>query len=233
MKHLLTAATTALLSVTLYACAPAQTVETTETSTPAVAQAQVNFDAPPTGPQALFKNTRTDGLEEMIIAGGCFWCTESDFEKITGVREAVSGYTGGTLDNPGYKQVGTNRTGHYEAVKVTYDPSVVTYRQLVDHYWKTVDPTDDRGQFCDKGASYRTAIFVTPEQLTDAESSLAYIKANKPFSEDIVTPILPAVTFYDAEGYHQNYYKRNKLRYKHYRNGCGRDKRLNQLWGEG
>ena len=137
------------------------------------------------------------------------------------------------MDNPGYKQVGTNRTGHYEAVKVTYDPSVVTYRQLVDHYWRTVDPTDDRGQFCDKGASYRTAIFVTPEQLADAESSLAYIKANKPFEADIVTPILPAVTFYDAEEYHQDYYKRNNFRYKRYRNGCGRDKRLNQLWGEG
>ena len=227
MKHFILAATTALISVSIYACAPAQTVETLEVP------ASAKVLAPTSGPQAPFKNTRTDGLEEMIIAGGCFWCTESDFEKIPGVTEAVSGYTGGTLDNPKYKQVGTNRTGHYEAVKVTYDPSVVTYRQLVDMYWMTVDPTDDRGQFCDKGDSYRSAIFVTPEQRADAEGSLAQIKTTKPFSDTIVTPILPAVTFYDAEGYHQNYYKKNSLRYKYYRNGCGRDKRLKKLWGEG
>ena len=227
MKHFKTAAMAATLSLSIYACAPAQTVEAAETSPQTIAA------VPTSGPQAPFKNTRADGLEEMIIAGGCFWCTESDFEKITGVQEAVSGYTGGTLDNPEYKQVGTNRTGHYEAVKVTYDPSVVTYRQLVDYYWRTVDPTDDRGQFCDKGESYRTAIFVTPEQRSEAESSLSKIRETKPFSADIVTPILPAVTFYDAEGYHQNYYKRNSLRYKYYRNGCGRDKKLQQLWGEG
>ncbi|MEP3655799.1 MAG: peptide-methionine (S)-S-oxide reductase MsrA [Litorimonas sp.] len=227
MKHLLTAAATAILSLSVYACAPAQSAEKTEIPASAEVLSAIS------GPQAPFKNTRTDGLEEMIIAGGCFWCTESDFEKITGVKEAVSGYTGGTLDNPTYKKVGTNRTGHYEAVKVTYDPAVVTYRQLVDHYWKTVDPTDDRGQFCDKGASYRSAIFVTPEQRVDAEKSLALITETKPFSDEIVTPILPAVTFYDAEAYHQNYYKRNSLRYKYYRNGCGRDKRLKQLWGDG
>jgi len=226
MKHLLTAAMAATLSVSIYASAPAQTAETTETTITATA------NVPTSGPQAPFKNTRNDGLEEMIVAGGCFWCTESDFEKITGVTEAVSGYTGGTLENPGYKQVGKNNTGHYEAVKVTYDPSVVTYRQLVDYYWRTVDPTDDRGQFCDKGASYRTAIFATPEQRNDAEQSLAQIITDKPFSAEIVTPVLPAVTFYDAEAYHQDYYKRNSLRYKYYRNGCGRDKRLQQLWGD-
>lgn len=226
MKHYITAATTAILALSIYACAPAQSVEKTETPVSTEALSAIS------GPQAPFKNTRTDGLEEMIIAGGCFWCTESDFEKITGVKKAVSGYTGGTLDNPKYKQVGTNRTGHYEAVKVTYDPAIVTYRQLVDHYWKTVDPTDNRGQFCDKGASYRSAIFVTPEQRADAESSLALITETKPFSDEIVTPILPAVTFYDAEGYHQDYYKKNSLRYKYYRNGCGRDKRLKQLWGD-
>jgi len=226
MKHFITATATLLLSASLYACAPAQTAETTEMPAASDVLSAVS------GPQAPFKNTRSDGLEEMIIAGGCFWCTESDFEKITGVSEAVSGYTGGTLDNPTYKKVGTNKTGHYEAVKVTYDPAIVTYRQLVDHYWTTVDPTDDRGQFCDKGASYRSAIFVTPEQRGEAESSLAQIIQSKPFSDKIVTPILPAVTFYDAENYHQNYYKRNSLRYKYYRNGCGRDKRLKQLWGD-
>ena len=224
MKILLTA--TALICVSLAACAPAQSSEARQsTPDPQVLSAL-------TGPQAPFKNTRTDGLEEMIIAGGCFWCTESDFEKITGVREAVSGYTGGSLDNPTYKKVGTNRTGHYEAVKVTYDPAVVTYRELVDYYWTTVDPTDARGQFCDKGESYRTAIFATPQQRADAEASLKFIDANKPFKAAIVTPILPAVTFYDAEAYHQDYYKRNGLRYKYYRNGCGRDKKLKQLWGD-
>lgn len=227
MKHYLTAAATALFALSSYACAPAQSAETPDTP------AATKVMSATSGPQAPFKNTRTDGLEEMIIAGGCFWCTESDFEKITGVTEAVSGYTGGTLDNPKYKQVGTNRTGHYEAVKVTYDPNVVTYRQLVDHYWKTVDPTDARGQFCDKGESYRSAIFATPEQRADAEGSLAQIKKTKPFSAAIVTPILPAVTFYDAENYHQDYYKKNSLRYKYYRNGCGRDKRLEKLWGDG
>lgn len=226
MKHYIASVTAAILSISVYACAPAQSADQTQIF------AKTEVRAPTSGPQAPFKNTRTDGLEEMIIAGGCFWCTESDFEKIPGVTEAVSGYTGGTLDNPGYKQVGTNRTGHFEAVKVTYDPTVVTYRQLVDMYWKTVDPTDNRGQFCDKGESYRSAIFATPEQRADAEGSLAQIKSTKPFSADIVTPILPAVTFYDAEGYHQNYYKKNSLRYKYYRNGCGRDKRLKQLWGD-
>jgi len=206
-------------------CAQAQSPDAREAAT-----APVKLTAT-SGPQAPYKSTRTDGLEEMIIAGGCFWCVESDFEKITGVREAVSGYTGGRLDNPTYKKVGTNRTGHLEAVKVIYDPSVVTYRQLVDYYWKTVDPTDARGQFCDKGESYTTAIFATPQQRLDAENSLAQIKADKPFSAEIVTPILPAVTFYDAEGYHQNYYKVNPARYKRYRKGCRRDARLSQLWG--
>ena len=223
----MTAAMAATLSLALYACAPAQTVEAAETSPQTVAA------VPTSGPQAPFKNTRTDGLEEMIVAGGCFWCAESDFEKITGVRDAISGYSGGTLDNPSYKQVGTNRTGHLEVIKVVYDPAVVTYRQLVDHYWKTVDPTDSRGQFCDKGHSYTTAVFVTPEQRADAESSLKNITATKPFEADIVTPILPAVTFYEAEGYHQDYYKKNPDRYYRYRNGCGRDARLRKVWNEG
>jgi len=223
MKKLLTV--TALLSLTLAACAQAQSGERLEAG-----PAEIILTAT-SGPQAPFKNTRTDGLEEMIIAGGCFWCVESDFEKIPGVREAISGYTGGTLDNPTYKKVGTNRTGHLEAVKVIYDPAVVSYRRLVDYYWKTVDPTDASGQFCDKGESYTTALFVTPEQRADAENSLQQIKADKPFNADIVTPILPAVTFYDAEGYHQDYYKVNPVRYKYYRNGCRRDARLKQLWG--
>lgn len=172
------------------------------------------------------------GEQTAIFAGGCFWCTEKDFETLPGVREAVSGYTGGNTQNPTYRQVGTNRTGHYEAVKVFYDPSKVSYRELVDYYWKTVDPTDPRGQFCDKGESYRTAIFATPEQMADAAASKAAIEQSKPFAEPIVTPVLAAATFYDAEDYHQNYYKVNPKKYKRYRGGCGRDKRLKQLWGQ-
>lgn len=166
-----------------------------------------------------------------IFAGGCFWCTESDFEKLPGVVAAVSGYTGGTTKNPTYKEVTYKNTGHYEAVKVTYDPSKVTYSELVEYYWTTVDPTDPRGQFCDKGESYRTAIFADPEQIATAKQSKEALSATKPFKADIVTPVLPSQTFYNAETYHQDYYKKNPLRYKYYRNGCGRDKRLEQLWG--
>jgi len=229
MKLLLTAAAMLSLTFALAACAPAQSVETTETTAAAVAKG----DAPQTGPRALFKSVRNDGLEEMIIAGGCFWCVEADFEKVKGVEEVISGYTGGGLEAPSYKKVVTNRTGHYEAVKVVYDPKITSYRTLVDHFWKTIDPTDSRGQFCDKGESYRTAIFVTPEQRRDAEKSLKKITANKPFEADIVTLILPAVTFYDAEEYHQDYYKKNSRHYYRYRNGCGRDRTLNRLWGQG
>ncbi len=222
MKYLITAASLLILT----ACAPAQSVEANNRPV------ETQVLSATSGPQAPYKSTRTDGLEEMIVAGGCFWCVESDFEKIDGVREAISGYTGGTLDNPKYKQVGTNRTGHFEAAKIIYDPKVVSYRKLVDYYWKTIDPTDTRGQFCDKGESYLSAIFVTPEQRADAQDSLEKIKATKPFSAEIVTPILPAVTFYDAEDYHQDYYKKNSIRYKYYRNGCGRDRKLEQLWGK-
>lgn len=227
MKTLLATLSAPLAVLAFAACAPAQSVEKFDMT----ADAQVLSAVATSGPQAPYQITRTDGLSEMIIAGGCFWCVESDFEKMDGVVEAISGYTGGTLDNPDYKTVSYTETGHYEAVKVIFDPSVVTYRQLVDAYWKTVDPTDARGQFCDKGSSYRTAVFATPEQMAAARASLSDVKANKPFPANIVTPVLPAVTFYDAEGYHQDYYKKSKLKYKYYRNGCGRDKRLRQLWG--
>lgn len=228
MKHFMTAAATALLSVSLYACAPAQSAETSASSQQTSA---TKTAAPTTGPQAPFRSTRTDDLKELIVAGGCFWCIESDFEKLDGVREVISGYTGGTVDNPTYRIVTGERSGHFEAVKVVYDPSVVTYNQLLDYYWRHVDPTDPRGQFCDKGPSYTTAIFATPEEYADAEASKAEIEKSKPFSDPIVTPILPAVTFYDAESYHQDYYKKNPKRYNSYRNGCRRDARVKQLWG--
>ncbi|MGB0907656.1 MAG: peptide-methionine (S)-S-oxide reductase MsrA [Maricaulaceae bacterium] len=173
----------------------------------------------------------TKNTASAIFAGGCFWCVESDFEKLPGVIEAVSGYTGGTTKNPTYKEVTYKDTGHYEAAKIIYDPSVVSYEELLAYYWTTVDPTDPHGQFCDKGDSYRTAIFANAEQFEAAESSKASIKQTKPFKAAIVTPVLKAQTFYDAEGYHQNYYKKNPIRYKYYRNGCRRDARLKQLWG--
>jgi len=220
MKYLVTA----ISFLAIAACAPAQSAE----QIPASASKTL---VETTGPQVPYQVARSDGYEEMIIAGGCFWCVESDFEKLTGVIEAVSGYTGGTVDTPNYKQVSYTETGHYEAVKVIYDPAVVSYRKLIDHYWKTIDPTDASGQFCDKGSSYRTAIFVQPSQKADAQASLNQVEANKPFEAAIVTPILPAVKFYDAEERHQNYYKKHSLKYKYYRNGCGRDKRLKKLWG--
>ena len=169
---------------------------------------------------------------EAIFAGGCFWCVESDFEKVPGVIEVVSGYTGGETTNPTYKQVTYAETGHYEAAKVIYDPSVVSYAELVDYYFRTIDPTDARGQFCDKGSSYRTAIFATPDQRPVAEAELSEVEATKSFEAPIVTPVLAAQTFYDAEDYHQNYYKMNAVKYKFYRQGCGRDARLEKLWGD-
>lgn len=174
----------------------------------------------------------SENLDTLIVAGGCFWCVESDFEKLPGVIEAVSGYTGGRTEDPTYKQVSYNDTGHYEAAKITFDASVVSYEELLEFYWTSVDPTDATGQFCDKGESYRTAIFARPDQIDAAQKSLAGVKETKPFSEAIVTPVLPVSTFYDAEDYHQDYYKKNPVRYKLYRTGCGRDARLKLLWGK-
>jgi peptide-methionine (S)-S-oxide reductase len=164
-----------------------------------------------------------------IFAGGCFWCTESDFEKLPGVTAAVSGYTGGTLRNPTYKQVSAGGTGHYEAVRVSYDPARISYAQLVDYYFRTVDPTDAGGQFCDQGDSYRTAVFIADDrqkQLAEAEKA----DVRKTLSADVATAILPASPFYEAEGYHQDYYKKNSLKYHFYRSRCGRDARLKEVW---
>ena len=174
---------------------------------------------------------RTGSVDTAIFAGGCFWCVESDFEKLPGVISAISGYTGGVTDNPTYKEVTYKETGHYEAVKITFDPSVVAYDELLSHFWKTVDPTDPNGQFCDKGSSYKTAIFARADQLSLAQQSKDKIEITKPFKAPIVTPVLEASQFYEAEDYHQDYYKKNPIRYKYYRTGCGRDKRLKQLWG--
>jgi len=181
--------------------------------------------------------------EKMIVAGGCFWCVESDFESVNGVSEVISGYTGGDLKDPTYKQVVYGGTGHYEAVEILFDPEIVTRQELLRLFFRSVDPTDAGGQFCDRGQSYATAIFATTaEEKTLAENMLA--EAEKSLGQKIVTPVLLASTFYKAEDYHQNYYKgENRVltrfgyikqsdAYKNYRKGCRRDARVLELWGE-
>ena len=167
-----------------------------------------------------------------IFAGGCFWCVESDFDKVPGVLSTTSGYTGGTVANPSYEQVSAKTTGHAEAVEVVFDPAKVSYSQLVEHFWHTIDPTMKDGQFCDLGSPYRTGIFaVDAAQLQVAQASRAALEKSKPFKAPIVTEIVKAGAFYAAEGYHQDYYKKNPVRYQYYRLNCGRDARLKQLWG--
>ena len=167
------------------------------------------------------------------FAGGCFWCVESDFDQVPGVLKTESGYTGGTLEDPTYETVTQGGTGHYEAVRITYDPARVTYDKLLDVFWHSVDPTDDGGQFCDRGESYKTAVFFnSPEQERAAIASKQAVGKSGELKGSIVTPILMAKTFYLAEEYHQDYYMKNPLRYRFYRYGCGRDKRLQEVWGE-
>ncbi len=179
---------------------------------------------------------------EIVVAGGCFWCVEADFEKVRGVSEVVSGYTGGSVVNPTYKQVSGGGTGHYEAAKIIYDPAQISAEQLYATFFRSVDPTDAGGQFCDRGDSYRTAIFADgPQQTAAAEQAKA--QAQAALGQNIVTPILPAGPFYDAEDYHQDYYKGSQKvltrfgyidqsdAYKRYREGCGRDARVRELWG--
>lgn len=173
------------------------------------------------------------GAAHATFAGGCFWCLEADFEKLDGVLSVTSGYTGGSLADPTYKQVSAGGTGHAEAVRVVYDPGVVTYDELLDHFWHNIDPTVKNRQFCDMGSQYRSAIFYHDEaQRQAAERSLARLENDKPFPQPIVTEITQAGTFYPAEAYHQDYAKKNPIRYAYYRKGCGRDQRLEQLWGE-
>ena len=173
------------------------------------------------------------GQEVAVFAGGCFWCIESDFDKIPGVLATTSGYTGGTVERPSYRQVGSETTGHYEALHVVYDPEKVSYPQLLTAFWHSVDPTDPRGQFCDKGDSYRTAIFaVDPAQRAAAETSKAAIVASGALSKPVVTPVLDAATFYPAESYHQDYYLNNSIRYTIYRSNCGRDRTVKKVWGD-
>lgn len=168
-----------------------------------------------------------------IFAAGCFWCVEEAFEKVTGVEEVISGYTGGQVENPSYRQVTTGRTGHYEAVEVRFDPEVVSYEALLAVYWRNVDPTDDGGQFCDRGPSYRGAIFpLDAAQRRAAEASKAALEADASAPSPIVTPVIDASPFYPAEDYHQGYYEKNPLRYGYYKAACGRVKRLDEVWGD-
>jgi peptide-methionine (S)-S-oxide reductase len=168
--------------------------------------------------------------QQAVFAGGCFWCMEHDMQGIPGVTKVESGYTGGHLKNPTYEDVTSETSGHYEAVRVTFESTKITYEQLLSRYWPLVDPTDDGGQFCDRGPSYRTAIFVKPEQKTAAEASKAKIESSGRVRGKIVTPILPLGQFYVAEEYHRDYAKNNKARYDRYRKGCGRDVILSRVW---
>ncbi len=186
-------------------------------------------------PILLFSATMASAnkaTDKAILAGGCFWCMESDFEKLEGVIDVVSGFTGGTFKNPTYNG---NHTGHYEAVEITYDPDKLSYNQILDHFWVNIDPFDAKGQFCDKGPSYLSAIFVANEkEKMIAEQSKKKIAGKFP-NKKIVTPILDASIFYPIKGkesYHQDYYKKYPFRYKTYRWNCGRDKRLKAIWGD-
>jgi len=167
------------------------------------------------------------------FAGGCFWCMEPPFDKLPGVIATTSGYMGGAKKNPTYEEVSSGGTGHAEVVQVRYDPAKVSYERLLDVYWRNVDPTVKDRQFCDVGSQYRTTIFVHDEaQRRAAESSKAALEKTRPFKDPIVTPIVAAGLFWSAEDYHQDYYVKNPIRYSYYRTGCGRDRRLKELWGE-
>jgi len=188
------------------------------------------------------KSVQAAGTETLVVAGGCFWCVEHDFESVRGVTEAISGFTGGTVKNPTYKQVTRGGTGHYEAVKISFDPAKISREQLLDLFLRSVDVTDAGGQFCDRGDSYRTGIFVSNAG-EKALAQAAIAKAQSDLGQRVVTPVLNAAPFYPADASHQDYAKGSKLvltrfgpkkqsaAYKAYRNACGRDARVKQLWG--
>ena len=170
---------------------------------------------------------------EAVFAGGCFWCMEPPFDELEGVTATVSGYSGGHVKNPDYKSVSRGHTGHYEVIKVSYDPTLISYSELLDVFWRNIDPLDDKGQFCDKGSQYLSAIFVANEEERRlARESKQRLEQSEGLPGKIATKILALSRFYPAEEYHQDYYQKNPLRYKYYRYSCGRDKRLKELWGE-
>ena len=174
----------------------------------------------------------TAGTQKAVFAGGCFWCVEADFDKVDGVLSTTSGYTGGKTPNPTYEQVANKLTGHAEAVEIVFDPKKVSYEKLVEHFWRTIDPTTKDRQFCDAGSPYRSAIYAQDAaQLKASQASKAALDKSKPFKDPIVTEVVVGGPFYVAEDYHQDYYKKNPVRYNYYRLSCGRDARLKELWG--
>ena len=192
---------------------------------PAGEQAITAADLPPAG------SPEAEKLRTAVFAGGCFWCMEPPFDKLPGVKATVSGYTGGDVENPSYEQVSAGGTGHTEALKVTFDPDRVSYETLLEVFWRNHDPLTGAAQFCDRGTQYRPGIYYAgPEQEAAAKASLEKYRAK--FTDPVLTEVLPATPFYDAEDYHQDYYLKNPLKYSYYRYGCGRDKRLEQVWGE-
>jgi peptide methionine sulfoxide reductase msrA/msrB len=179
------------------------------------------------------KNEEESKMEKATFAGGCFWCMESPFEELNGVTEVIVGYTGGHKENPTYEEVSTGKTGHLEAVQITFDPSIITYSELLDVFWRQINPTDIRGQFADIGSQYKTAVFYhNDEQKRLAEESKERLQVSGRFQRDIVTEIIPASKFYIAEDYHQDYYKKSSIGYKLYRAGSGRDAYLKSKWGD-
>ncbi|SDP39049.1 peptide-methionine (S)-S-oxide reductase MsrA [Halobacillus sp. SY10] len=187
-----------------------------------------NYDS-----EAVTANEIPEGYEVATLSGGCFWCMEPPFEKLKGVHSVVSGYTGGETENPSYDEVASGGTGHIESVQVYYDPDLISYEQILDVFWRQINPTDDEGQFVDRGYQYTTAIFYhTPEQRESAEQSKQELQNSGRFQNELVTPILEAEEFYKAEEYHQDYYKKNTLRYDFYRGNSGRDQYLEEKWGE-
>ncbi|MGI8314870.1 peptide-methionine (S)-S-oxide reductase MsrA [Halobacillus mangrovi] len=183
--------------------------------------------------EAVSEEDVPEGYEVATFAGGCFWCMEPPYEKLDGIYEVISGYTGGDTENPTYEEVSAGGTGHIEAVQVYYDPGKITYEQLLDVFWRQINPTDDEGQFVDRGYQYTTAIFYHSEaQKMKAEQSKKALSESGRFDKEIVTPIREAEEFYRAEEYHQDYYKKNEFRYKFYRGNSGRDDYLEKKWGE-
>ena len=181
--------------------------------------------------EAATSPLKTQGEETATFAGGCFWCMESPFEKLTGVKEVISGYTGGHKENPTYEEVSSGTTGHLESIQVIYDPSQISYTQLLDVFWRQVDPTDPGGQFVDRGQQYTTAIFYhSDKQKEEAEASKSRLQDSGRYTAPLVTPIRKASQFYRAEDYHQDYYKKNPIRYKFYRFNSGRDRYLKGIW---
>ncbi|HTP63746.1 MAG TPA: peptide-methionine (S)-S-oxide reductase MsrA [Geobacteraceae bacterium] len=181
---------------------------------------------------AAVRDSKSARLEKAAFAGGCFWCMEHPFDDLPGVVSVTAGYTGGHMKNPTYEEVSAGVTGHAESVLVVYDPQRISYEKLLDVYWHNIDPTTPNRQFCDAGSQYRTAIFYYNDtQKRLAELSRQALEKTKPFKGTIVTAIVQADDFYPAEEYHQHYYRKNPIRYKFYRQGCGRDKRLRELWG--